>query len=245
MQTALSARAAPPWSTQLPFRARDMRSLTERLEQELPLLSPQFRAIGRYCLENAAGLHRMRIEDVSLNCGARPSTIVRFAKRFGLNGFKELKFAFLGETPATEDEPPRPAEADGAGVESDALTLLRAGSVLLVDGAEISPITAYLACALRCMGREVSVMATGPDSDGWRWVAASYDVLVLVGPAAAPVLRDDDLAWARAHGVSLLTVGDGLRGRPVDAQGTEALRRLNRSVESAHALIQAMERRSR
>lgn len=240
MQTASSAAGPGRWAAQLPFRRRDMPKLTERIELALPLLSPQFRAIGLYCLENAASLHRMRIEDVSLNCGARPSTIVRFAKRFGLNGFKELKFAFLGETPATDEEAPCPA-VDG-GVESDALKLLRAGSVLLVDGAEISPITAYLAYALRCIGREVSVIATGPDSDGWRWMAASFDVLILVGPAATAVMQDGDLSWAREHGVSLVTIGDD-GGRPGSGQGVEALRRLNRSVESAHALIQAMERR--
>jgi hypothetical protein len=240
MQTATSATSAGRWAAQLPFRLRDMSTLTERIELALPLLSPQFRAIGQYCLENAAGLHRMRIEDVSLNCGARPSTIVRFAKRFGLNGFKELKFAFLGVASATEEDAPLPAEEGD--VENDALKLLRAGSVLLVDGAEISPITAYLACALRCMGREVSVMATGPEGDGWRWVATSYDVLILVGPAAVTVLQDGDLSWAREHGVSLVRVGDD-GGKPHSGQGVEALRHLNRSVASAHALIQAMERR--
>lgn len=222
------------------IQAGGMSSLPERIELALPLLSPQFRAIGQYCLENAASLHRMRIEDVSLNCGARPSTIVRFAKRFGLNGFKDLKFAFLGEVPVAEAPAPDP-EA-GGGIESDALTLLRAGRVLLVDGTDISPITAYLACALRCMGREVSVIASGPDSGSWRWGVASYDVLILVGPAAATVLQDSDLSWA--HGVSFVTVG-GDADRPGSGQGVDALRRLNRSVASAHALIQAMERRCR
>lgn len=217
-----------------------MSTLTEHIELALPLLSPQLRAIGQYCLENASHLHRMRIEDVSLHCGARPSTIVRFAKRFGLNGFKELKFAFLGEPVAAEHEVP-PAPADG-GVESDALKLLRAGSVLLVDRAESSPITAYLACALRCMGREVSVMATGPDSDGWRWRAAAYDVLILIGPAVATVVQGGDSSWAREHGVSLVRLADD-GDPPGSRQGVEALRRLNRSVESAHALVQAMERR--
>lgn len=217
----------------------DMPQLTERIQLELPRLSRQFRAIGLYCLENAARLHRMRIEDVSVNCGARPSTIVRFAKHFGLSGYKELKFAFLGETPAMDDARASP-EAD-RGVENDALKLLHASSVLLVDGADISPITAYLAYALRCMGRSVTVMATESGSDDWRWVAPSFDALVFVGPTTMTVLRHSDLPWARGHDVAFVTIGDDKQS--LIGQGAEALRRLNRSVESAHALIQAMERR--
>lgn len=240
MPTVMLAAEAGRWAVRTPSAYHDMSTLIEEIELALPLLSPQFRAIGRYCLENASNLHRMRIEDVSLQCGARPSTIVRFAKRFGLNGFKELKFAFLEEPAVAEQEVPA-ASADG-GVESDVLKLLRADRVLLVDGAVISPITAYLACALRCMGREVSVMATGAEREGWRLLAASYDLLILVGPAAATLARDGDSSWAREHGVSLLRVGDD--GEPPGSgQGVEALRRLNRSVESAHALIQALARR--
>jgi hypothetical protein len=62
---------------------------------ELPQLSPTMRAIGRYCVRVHARLHLMGIDEVASECGTVPSSVVRFARRFGHSGFHDFKRAFL------------------------------------------------------------------------------------------------------------------------------------------------------
>jgi Helix-turn-helix domain, rpiR family len=65
---------------------------------ELPQLSPTMRTIGRYCVRVHARLHLMGIDEVASECGTVPSSVVRFARRFGHSGFHDFKRAFLDAT---------------------------------------------------------------------------------------------------------------------------------------------------
>lgn len=73
-------------------------ALAHRLEADLPRLSPKLRGVAMYVVRERAQLHRQRIQDVARRSGTVPATVVRLAQRYGLEGFHELKLAFV-ETP--------------------------------------------------------------------------------------------------------------------------------------------------
>ncbi len=68
--------------------------LLTRVRQHLPALSPQQQRIAGYLLENhwAVGYHG--IQELAVECGVPPSTIVNFARRFGYTGFGPFKQLF-------------------------------------------------------------------------------------------------------------------------------------------------------
>jgi DNA-binding MurR/RpiR family transcriptional regulator len=72
-------------------------SLLQRIEADLPNLSPQLRKVADQLVRERGLPHRHRITDLAMLSGTAPVTIVRFAKRYGLKGFCEMKFAFLEE----------------------------------------------------------------------------------------------------------------------------------------------------
>lgn len=65
------------------------------MEAALPHLSSTMRTLARYCLHHHASLHRLSITDVSQACATVPSTVVRFARRLGFDGFQSFKLAFV------------------------------------------------------------------------------------------------------------------------------------------------------
>lgn len=69
--------------------------LFQRIQGDIPKLSPQFKAIAKYVLGRTEYIFRERILDVALKCGTQPSAVVRFAKRYGFNGFHDFKLAFV------------------------------------------------------------------------------------------------------------------------------------------------------
>jgi hypothetical protein len=71
------------------------RELLERIAHERPRLSPTMQVIGDYCIRAHARLHRVGIEEVAAQCGAAPSSVVRFARLFGHKGYQDFKTAFL------------------------------------------------------------------------------------------------------------------------------------------------------
>ncbi len=149
--TALRLKLQAPRTAKVP--------LSERIRAKLPELSAQFQAIGRFCLDNLAHLHRLRIEDASAMCGARPSTIVRFAKCFGLTGYKQLKVAFLDEL-----SPPAgvPTVDDGpllSGLDDAVQMLSAANKVAVITDPHGAPLTAFLEYALKCFGKKVQVFS--------------------------------------------------------------------------------------
>lgn len=61
-------------------------------------LSPKLRNLAIFCLRNAHVIHRMRILELAAQTDNIPSTVVRFAKRYGYRGFHDFKWAFLQES---------------------------------------------------------------------------------------------------------------------------------------------------
>lgn len=69
--------------------------LFQRIQGDIPKLSPQFKAIAKYVLGRTEYIFRERIHDVAVKCGTQPSAVVRFAKRYGFIGFHDFKLAFV------------------------------------------------------------------------------------------------------------------------------------------------------
>lgn len=72
-------------------------TLLQRIEADLPNLSPQLRKVAAHLVRERGLPHRQRITDLARLSATAPVTVVRFAQRFGFKGFCELKFAFLEE----------------------------------------------------------------------------------------------------------------------------------------------------
>ncbi len=103
------AWAAKPWSA--PAGLQGLQGLPEAIGKERKQgqallreihgdqrrLSPKMRNLAEFCLRNVHALHRMRIMDLAGQTGNIPSTVVRFAKRYGYVGFHDFKLAFLQE----------------------------------------------------------------------------------------------------------------------------------------------------
>lgn len=81
--------------------------LLHKLQRDLPTLSPKLGNVARFCIEHASTLHRYRIHEVASACETIPASVVRLAQRFGLNGFQEMKYAFvdrMARAPVAEPE---------------------------------------------------------------------------------------------------------------------------------------------
>lgn len=73
-------------------------ALLEEILADQRRLSPKMHKLAEFCLRNAHALHRMRILDLADEADTIPSTVVRFAKRYGFVGFHDFKLAFLQES---------------------------------------------------------------------------------------------------------------------------------------------------
>ncbi|MEX8493620.1 MurR/RpiR family transcriptional regulator [Sphaerotilus sp.] len=76
----------------------DRSALLRRIEADLPNLSPQLHKVAEYLVREQELPLRHRITDFAQLTGTAPVTIVRLAKRYGFQGFYELKVAFLKQT---------------------------------------------------------------------------------------------------------------------------------------------------
>ena len=72
--------------------------LLSEIHEDQRRLSPKMRNIANFCVRNVHVLHRMRILELANQTGNFPSTVVRFAKRYGYVGFHDFKLAFLQES---------------------------------------------------------------------------------------------------------------------------------------------------
>lgn len=68
--------------------------LLTRVRQHLPALSPQHQRIAGYLLRNHLTVGCLGIEEMARQCGASPTTIVNFARRFGYAGFSPFRQLF-------------------------------------------------------------------------------------------------------------------------------------------------------
>lgn len=72
-------------------------ALFSDIREDQHRLSPKMRILADFCLRNVHVLHRMRILELANQTDNMPSTVVRFAKRYGYVGFHDFKLAFLQE----------------------------------------------------------------------------------------------------------------------------------------------------
>src|SRR5215510_2224969 len=68
-----------------------------RVREEFARLSPQLQTIARYVEQNRSSLTVDRIQAIAANCGVQASAVVRFAQRFGFNGFSDLQALYRDE----------------------------------------------------------------------------------------------------------------------------------------------------
>jgi DNA-binding MurR/RpiR family transcriptional regulator len=87
--------------------------LLREMASSYAALSPQLKVIARYVERHHDTLGQQRIQDVAARCQVQPSAVVRFAKRFGLRGYQELKLA-LDSSWAPLAEATAPAGKPGA-----------------------------------------------------------------------------------------------------------------------------------
>jgi Helix-turn-helix domain, rpiR family len=78
----------------MPSVSPEGRELILQIESRLPQLSPIMRSIGGYCIRTHAWLHETSIDEVADHCGTVPSSVVRFTRLFGRQGFQDFKWAF-------------------------------------------------------------------------------------------------------------------------------------------------------
>jgi DNA-binding MurR/RpiR family transcriptional regulator len=83
------------------------------LAQEYDGLSKRFKLIARYVESRGERLGLASIQSLAEQCGVQPSTVVRFAKRFGFSGFSEMQQLFRDRLvqrlePDLACSPPRP-----------------------------------------------------------------------------------------------------------------------------------------
>lgn len=107
-------------------------ALLQRIEADLPRLSPQLFKVAVQLVREGGLSHRDRITDFARLTDTAPVTVVRLAKRYGFQGFYELKMAFLAEDDATPaltpalGNSPKASEADTPHALKQALQSLRA-----------------------------------------------------------------------------------------------------------------------
>lgn len=77
--------------------AETVEQFLERVRDEFADLSPQLQTIARYFEQNRASVTVERIQAIAANCGVQASAVVRFAQRFGYNGFSELQALYRDE----------------------------------------------------------------------------------------------------------------------------------------------------
>lgn len=225
--------------------------LAERIRLTLPELSAQFQAIGNYCLSNTSSLHRMRIEDASQQCGARPSTIVRFAKRFGLNGYKELKVAFLDEAQSQNPATPESPQENIQGI--DAYILHTASSILIVGDIPASPLTSYMDYALRCLGKHVDTIYVKPGKIEITHIARQYDLMVITALLQDFESRYNTMMQAKKNDTPIIFInGETPHQFPAEREAARQqifevspLRNLTKAIETAQSLIRDLEQYSR
>ena len=76
------------------------------VEDLLPALGTQEGKIARWMLEHEKELVDTPIKDIAINCGVSQPSVVRFCKKLGCNGIKDLKILVDGMRSDTENSIP-------------------------------------------------------------------------------------------------------------------------------------------
>ncbi|MDJ0386671.1 MurR/RpiR family transcriptional regulator [Roseomonas sp. E05] len=202
-------------------------ALALRLQERLPGLSPQFQRIARYLLANPDEVALAPLRVLAGHVAAHPSALVRFAKSFGYDGFREMQrlfksavFARAQGVTAEASRLHRRLAPHAGGLEAARAVVAHemAGLRSLLDGLD----EAALQAAGRQLGR-ARLVWIGCDAEGRPAAAALHLLLARHGrPASlldgAPDLARAQLGTARAED-ALLLIGLG----PAAARQGEAL----------------------
>ncbi|GBU08933.1 RpiR family transcriptional regulator [Gammaproteobacteria bacterium] len=71
-----------------------VQSFLERIIDEYEDLSNQLKIVAQYVLENKDNIAVLKIQMLADGCSVQPSTIIRFAQRFGFKGFSDMQAIF-------------------------------------------------------------------------------------------------------------------------------------------------------
>jgi DNA-binding MurR/RpiR family transcriptional regulator len=80
-----------------PSQTETVEQFLARVRAEFAHLSPQLQTIARYFEQNRASVTVDRVQAIAANCGVQASAVVRFAQRFGFNGFSDLQALYRNE----------------------------------------------------------------------------------------------------------------------------------------------------
>jgi RpiR family transcriptional regulator, carbohydrate utilization regulator len=72
-------------------------TVKNKLQQKFNTLTPPYRKICKYLLDNYDCLDKLSIQQISTNCGSGLSTIFRLCQKMGYKGFKEMRDDILKE----------------------------------------------------------------------------------------------------------------------------------------------------
>jgi DNA-binding MurR/RpiR family transcriptional regulator len=69
----------------------------DRMREGFTQLSPQLQTIAQYFEQNRASVTVDRVQAIAAKCGVQASAVVRFAQRFGFDGFSDLQALYRNE----------------------------------------------------------------------------------------------------------------------------------------------------
>ena len=69
--------------------------MMDRIEQAAPSLSPAERRVAKWVLESPRRASESTVAEVASQSGTSEPTVIRFCRRFGLSGFRELKIRLV------------------------------------------------------------------------------------------------------------------------------------------------------
>lgn len=71
--------------------------LLAHIGSELGALSKQLKTIAHYVAQHRESMGGEKIENLARSCNVQPSAVVRFAKHFGFQGYRDFKAVFRSE----------------------------------------------------------------------------------------------------------------------------------------------------
>ena len=86
--------------TSTPPMPTDVAAFLLRITAEYENLSRQLKLIARHVEAHRDHLGLEGIQDVAAQCGVQPSAVVRFAKHFGFQGYRDFKEVFRSDARA-------------------------------------------------------------------------------------------------------------------------------------------------
>jgi DNA-binding MurR/RpiR family transcriptional regulator len=134
------------------------------IARDFETLPPQLQSIASYLERQRANIMVQRINEVAEGSGVHPSAVVRFAKRFGFSGYRELQSVFRSHytdtvTPTRSyQQRVRQVIADGQAMGSVDL-LVKAENIYVVAVRRTFSIASYFVYALQHTHKRVHLVS--------------------------------------------------------------------------------------